>query len=344
MESNLESSLRVSLYASEELRRSLNSSRLSSSTRLSPSLRDEAQDLHRSRSSGVSLWSSTISSNTWPRSPKSASISGSLRSLSRFRSSQMSVTPSCAVHTHGDRPAVCPFDGSKYRLKPLSASTSSHFLHSSLPANPASSMRRSPERFGGRSVPGIHDNSIHDHYEDYNYRTYPLNVGDDDLDEVMAELDEVFHGSAHRLNPKTDRILEQTSGLSKHSVSNVKNTQPNADLWYLNKSLSYNDEDDFSWTNEESFLDKTSSCHFVENSDSDNISCSYGNISISRSKFPSRFSLHSTGSQEVETSGETDNSKAMSNGRKFRMQIEAKYEKYRETCEYSLFNSKKVKG
>ncbi|RUS83061.1 hypothetical protein EGW08_009200 [Elysia chlorotica] len=51
----------------------------------------------------------------------------------------------------------------------------------------------------------------------------------------------------------------------------------------------------------------------------------------SRSKFPSRFSLHSTGSHDAETSGDTDNSRAMTNGRKFRMQIEAKYEKYRET-------------
>ena len=332
MASNLESSLRVSLHASEDLRRSLHSSSgLGSSSRLGTTRWGEGQGLHESLSSDVSLWSSTISSNTWPRSPRSALFSDQVRSPSRFRSSQTSITKSCLLHAHGDRPEVCPFDGSKYLLKPLSSSHSPRDIHSSLPSSPASSSYGSPSIHGGTSFSGVLGTSQYDQNAELSYRVGGDIVVDDGLDEVMAELDEVFHGSTH----KAALYSEVGSGQhSRGSMSNCTYSHLNGHLWDSNRGLTNSIEDGNFWIPEESFLDRASSCLIKGSPDSRKVPSPYGNLSSSSTKFPSRISLQSTGSHEAETSGSTDKPKAMTNGRKFRMQIEAKYEKYRETCEY----------
>ncbi|GFS14619.1 hypothetical protein ElyMa_003167300 [Elysia marginata] len=342
MASNIESSLRVSLHASEDLRRSLNSSHSSSnSAKLSPRRWGEGQGLNGSRSSGVSLWGSTVSSNTWPRSPKSVQLISSAflsSPTTRFRSARSSLTSSCTLHSRGDGPDICPFDSSKYRLKPLPMSPSSRSLRSSLPLSPASDLHRSQNKYGWSSMSGIPD-VLH-----YGNNEEPLNLRvsrgaaaiDDGLDELMAEIEEVFQESTYKSTPFSERVLQQTGGLSRSFVSNSK--QENGEYLYVNGNLSSHIvKDDHAWRNEESFLDNKSSCRIKEVSNFRKVPCSYGNLSLSSSKFPSRISLQSTGSQETESSGAIENPKAITNGRKFRMQLEAKYEQYRETSPPPFF-------
>ncbi|GFO03798.1 hypothetical protein PoB_003030300 [Plakobranchus ocellatus] len=327
MANSLETSLRVSLHASEDLRRSLTSdTSLSSSMRLGHSSYKEGQGLHGSRSGGVSLWGSP---NTWPRSLRSTSSTinsvyfCSSTSSSRFRSSRYSMTSSCLLHAHGDSPGVCPFDGSKYRLKPLP--------RLSPLGSPASSVygerRADRESFSG--ILGSSESTFR--------HPSPLRTeSDEGIDNVMKELDEVFQGSmsarsykaptSYHFNGRPAAEIE----VDRSSRLNTSDTMLNADLRALNRtSVSHRYADTNYRAAEESLLLNTTR----EIHDESSHYCAYGNLSSSSRKFPSRISLQSAGSNELDTSGRADNSKAVAYGRKICMEIEAKYEQYKETCE-----------